>query len=235
MNRQASRGLTLIELLIAITIVMLIGVAAASLVNACLQGYTYATSEKSALLREGMLAMERMTRGVRTSTHVRTYLDTPGDYDILVFSGLVNADGDSYLGNADLFPRVDEDDTSDANNDGSPGIRGMDDDEDGTIDEGASADDDEDGTADEDGRAIIYYQFEPDTNTLWEHFDGSEVWNDVATHVTDFTVTDEPADGTHARRISVSLTLTNQAGENMVFFEYAYPRNEEQRTGKRVL
>ena len=126
--------MTLVELLIAISIVVLIGVAVAAMVSVCLQSYEYVASEKSALLRDGVLAMERMTRGVRTCTYVRAYYGVPGDYDVLVFSGTVNATTTVISVTASSQDRRGR--LGRYEQGWLPGIRGMDDDGDGTIDEG---------------------------------------------------------------------------------------------------
>jgi hypothetical protein len=52
--------------------------------------------------------------------------------------------------------------------------------------------------------------------------------------VTGFTTTYYPADATNHPRISIALTLTADDGKSIQFFEYVYPRNILQKTGKRV-
>ena len=141
--------MTLVELLIAITIMGVIASAATALLSVCLDAHAHG-SAKSALYREGLLAMERMTAGVRNCT----YLNVPNGQNptrgYLVFSGSVNDDDDYYFDDP-LFPRIDEDPYLDRNNDGDHGLKGFDDDGDGSIDEGfGSWDDDEDGFSDED-------------------------------------------------------------------------------------
>lgn len=226
-------GLTLVELLISLSIIAIVVAAATALLNSSLQAYAYATSERSELVREGTTAMERMTQGVMTAPSVRTYWATPGDFDILVFSGVDNADDDYYFDDL-LFPRIDEDDGTDMNADGSPGIKGMDDDGDGLVDESLATDNDEDGLVGEDPPRYIRYLYDPQNMTLWEHLVDSPDWLALSTRVTDFTVVDEPADTVHSRRIFISLTLTTEGGDTVVFSEYVVPRNIEQRTGKRL-
>ena len=90
--------------------------AAAGLLDASLQAHQHGTGRAS-LHREGLLAMSRMTEGVRRCT----FLLVPNAHtvrrDLLVFSGLTNDDKDHYFDDA-LFPRIDEDLSWDMNADG---------------------------------------------------------------------------------------------------------------------
>lgn len=284
------RGLTLLELLVAITIIGLITTAAAALLSTSLQAHLYA-SNKSTLYRDGLIAMERMTSGVKKSTFLLIPNNHAPSRDILAFSGTVNDDNDFYFGDS-LFPRIDEDLDRDMNRDGDPGISGidddgdgspdetgnawdddedgltnedpldgvdndgdgnidedvgwdangdakngiagMDDDGDGSVDEGANdRDDDEDGLTQEDSLNPIVYFLDSGTNTLKET-SPTGTTADLAKNVTAFTVTYEPPDATRDPRISISLTLTGDDGESVTFFEYVYPRNVVQKSGKRV-
>ena len=148
MKHPDEKGVTLIELLLALTIMGTIAAAGSAILSACLtaQGNSNA---RSGLYHEGLIAMERMTGGVRRCT----YLLIPNNHnkvrDILAFSGTYNDDNDYYF-NDPLFPRIDEDPASDMNLDSAPGIALIDDDGDGAIDDGGTGDDDEDGLIDED-------------------------------------------------------------------------------------
>lgn len=150
MIRISEKGLTLIELLIALAIMGLIASAGTALLSASLQAHEHGDA-RSGLYQEGLLAIERMTGGVRACT----FLLIPNAYtpvrDILAFSGSVNDDNDFYFGDP-LFPRIDEDPISELTKDLLPGIGGIDDDGDGVIDEIISSidDDDEDGLDNED-------------------------------------------------------------------------------------
>ena len=148
MRGKENIGLTLIELLIAVSLVGLITVAAALLLDSSLRAHTYA-SENSELVREGTLAMERMTAGVRNSTFVMIPNAHSTTRDFLAFSVAVNDDNDFYFGDT-LFPRADEDPSGQMVADGASGLNNIDDDNDGFIDEGNQLDDDEDGLVDED-------------------------------------------------------------------------------------
>ena len=149
MKLCSERGLTLVELLLAITGMTIISTAATFLLTTTLDVQGLASS-RSELYREGLFAMERMKKGVRNST----YLNVPNGQmltrNYLVFSGSVNDDNDFYFGDP-LFPRIDEDPFLDRNMDSDHGLTGFDDDGDGSTDEGlGNQDDDEDGLVNED-------------------------------------------------------------------------------------
>jgi prepilin-type N-terminal cleavage/methylation domain-containing protein len=95
-------------------------------------------------------------------------IDDAGDGGVDEFSSCCYWDDDEYFGvtDEDAINGVDDDDDgivdedpgSDMNADGCPGVCGVDDDADGNLDEGSSADDDEDGQADEDWyNAVVFY------------------------------------------------------------------------------
>jgi len=150
MSRFDEKGLTLVELLVVIAILGMISIAVTDFMSTVMKihGSGY---KKSALYREGLLAMERMTKGVRSCT----YLLIPNAHtpvrDILAFSGYTNDDNDFYFDDP-LFPRIDEDTSAEMSKDDTPGILGVDDDGDGLIDENPveHGDDDEDGATEED-------------------------------------------------------------------------------------
>ena len=93
--------------------------------------------------------MERMTSGIRASTRVLIPNAHTNNRTVLAFSGTVNNDNDFYFGDS-LFPRIDEDPTSDFDGDTAAGIERYDDDGDNKIDEGPTSDNDEDGASGED-------------------------------------------------------------------------------------
>lgn len=142
MKRSNNKGLTLVEMLISISIMGIITVAASSLLLVCLRAHAYGT-DRTALYREGLFAMERMTVGARNCTFLLIPNARNPVRSILAFSGTVNDDNDFYFDDP-LFPRIDEDTGKDMNNDEAPGIAGVDDDGDGLIDEEDKDDDDED-------------------------------------------------------------------------------------------
>ncbi len=142
------RGLTLVELLLAVTITGIIAGAGTALLSTCLEAQRQG-EDRSRLYQEGLMAMERMTNSVRNTT----YLFIPNGHDptraILAISDMTNDDGDFYFGDP-LFPRIDEDPSAEIVNDAQAGIENMDDDGDGDIDDGAVTDDDEDQADGED-------------------------------------------------------------------------------------
>lgn len=276
------------EMLIALSITGLIAGAAATLLTTSLQANRYGEA-KCMLLREGALAMERMTGRVRRCTHLLVPNAHSATRDKLALSGFVNDDNDFYFDDP-LFPRIDEDVSSDmdedgkngiegldedddsqvdenssflfgadddedgaydedpfdgkdndndgdidedlggdATNDGAPGIRNMDDDGDGQVDEGSIYDDDEDGTLVEKGLIPVVYSFDSGTKTLTESFPDTGESFSLSTHVTDFSVKFRDS-----RIVQIQLELTGYDGEVIEFDEYAYPRNLFQKTGKRV-
>ena len=149
---KSERGLTLLELLISITIISLIAVASVQLVAGSLDAWNY-NRGKEDLMNTARLAMERMVTGVRTTTWVclPLMISDPTDpgyptssyypRDILAVSGMIDNDGDGL---------ADEDPYRDIYDNVKPGLRGIDDNNDGTVDNGVSQDDDEDGTSNED-------------------------------------------------------------------------------------
>jgi type II secretory pathway pseudopilin PulG len=148
MRKKRERGMTLVELLLAITGMAIISAAATYFLSTTLD-IEVQGSTRSKLYREGLSTMEKMKQGVKRCT----YLHIPNSHnptrDILAFSGTINEDNDFYFGDP-LFPRIDEDIEQDSNQDTFAGIGGLDDDGDASIDEGNFTDDDEDGSIDED-------------------------------------------------------------------------------------
>ena len=148
MKRPGEKGITLLELLVAIGIMALIIPAAGGFLSSILQVGNEG-DERSGLYNEGVMTMERLVKHVQTCTYLLIPNAHAPTRDLLAVSGFVNDDGDYYFGDT-LFPRIDEDMAADMNADGCPGIKNIDDDGDGTVDDGGSVDDDEDGSNDED-------------------------------------------------------------------------------------
>ena len=142
------KGMTLFELLVVVMILGLISVAVTAYFSSVINAHA-GGNKRSALYREGLLAMERMTAGARRCT----YLLIPNAHrrvrDILAFSGSINDDNDYFFGDL-LFPKIDEDPRKAMTSDDQAGIISVDDDGDGLTDESKKNDDDEDGTEDED-------------------------------------------------------------------------------------
>lgn len=146
-KRSDKCGLSLIELLMATAIMAALAVASMSLISAALQTQQRGTTMAD-LEREGLMAMSRMTVGLKLATIVAVPNGHNTNRDMLAFSRLFNSDADYYF-NDPLFPRVDED-PHDYFGFGSYGITGLDDDGDGSVDESNFRDEDEDGVFDED-------------------------------------------------------------------------------------
>ena len=291
MRRSGETGMTLVELIISITIMGIIAGGATALLSICLDAHAYG-SNKSALHREGLLAMDRMTAAVRNTTNLLIPNGHNPTRDILAVSALINDDNDFYFDDP-LFPRIDEDVSFDMNDDGDTGIDGFDDDGDGSVDEGfhndsdddedglfdedpldgmdndgdgmidedcggdatddgasgiAGMDDDADGLVDEDSRydddedgslgevglIPVIYRFHSAQNQLKVSIPYLGQSIILSEHATVFKVDYEAQDANHDPRVLVSLTMTGDDGESIVFSEYVYPRNILQKTGKKV-
>ncbi|MDF1590187.1 MAG: type II secretion system protein [Desulfobacterales bacterium] len=150
MRKCGENGLTLMELLITVTILLIIAAVATPLLSSSLDAHRSGIA-RSRLYQEGLLAIERMTAGAKKTTFLTVPNNRKPSRDILAFSRLVNTDGDFYFGawGNPLFPRIDED-THDYFSSGGYGIRGVDEDGDELFDEGQQSDDDEDGLTGED-------------------------------------------------------------------------------------
>lgn len=176
MNRSEQTGLSLIELMIAtlITGVMLAGMY--GVLSHALNAERY-TLQSNDSLQQARFAMQEMVNAVRNSPRLLVPL---GENPVTAWSESVrsllavtldprldrNSDGWADANNDKDFldvnqngnrntgepERIDEDTDNDASNDDMPGIIGIDDDGDGSVDEGISSskDDDEDGVFDED-------------------------------------------------------------------------------------
>jgi prepilin-type N-terminal cleavage/methylation domain-containing protein len=172
------KGLTLLELLITVAIASVLIAAISGVVNTALDA-GQSTHLQNDTLQQARFAMQRMSRAISKSRELRLPL---GENTTTAWSESVpnvlavaldptldrNKDGWADANNDKDFldvnknavrdagepERIDEDWDLDSNNDGAPGIKGIDDNGNGTVDEGNGAmarhDDDEDGSADED-------------------------------------------------------------------------------------
>ena len=149
MKARNEKGLTLLELLISIAILAIVVGSATLFTSTSINTQRQGTA-RSKLYLEGLLAMERMGSGIRRCTYFLIPNAQGPKRDILAFSGKVNEDKDFYF-NDPLFPRIDEDPDHDMNLDDKPGIRGLDDNGNGFVDDGGGKeDDDEDLSKNED-------------------------------------------------------------------------------------
>ena len=121
---------------------------------------------------------------------------------------------------------TDEDPAADMNGDGCPGVCGVDDDADGTIDEGNDDDDDEDGNVDEDWYdPLVFYlgsgvlkmrQPVPWDETGSGGIDGRDyIVADIATNVTRFRV-ERLDNGSGVEIIELTLELTSPSTGEIV-------------------
>jgi len=148
MKLPNAKGLTAVELLLAVTILGLVAVAATTFLSSTLNAHGIG-DRRYELYREGLMIMERLTSSVRMCTFLLIPNAHEATRNILAFSGLVNEDEDHYFDDP-LFPRIDEDPKKQMTDDDSSGVGNIDDDGDGLVDEGDMNDDDEDGLTDED-------------------------------------------------------------------------------------
>lgn len=178
-GQHKQQGITLLELLIAVALGALI-VAGVSAVSRELTQTQAAIQERNRLTEDGRFAMERMVRAVSHSgrlllpladkpasswrEHVReqTVPASPPEGDSTNATAVLAVTLPSYFDlDSDSFPdadndrdgRIDEDTPGDATWDLAPGIRLIDDDGDGSVDEGSFANNDDDetnSTSDED-------------------------------------------------------------------------------------
>jgi len=132
---------------------------------------------------------------------------------------------------------IDEDVPADMNNDAKPGIAGMDDDGDTLVDEDAAGQEGIGDSGDDDEDGLIN---EDNFNETIYTFDSATNRLLAACPYTG----ESSVLSTHAtffeahyeapERIWISLTLTGDDGETISFVEAVYPRNTFQKTGKRV-
>jgi prepilin-type N-terminal cleavage/methylation domain-containing protein len=178
MTKYTQTGLTLLETLIAVAIAGILIAAISGFINTALNA-GQSTHMQNDTLQQARFAMQRMNRAVSKSRQLRIPLGentttawSESVRNVLAVSldptldrdkdGWADANNDkdyldvnkSGIRDAGEPERIDEDFDLDSNSDGKPGIMNIDDDGDGTIDEGSGAmarhDDDEDGNADED-------------------------------------------------------------------------------------
>lgn len=291
------KGLTLLELMIAVSITALIAVALAGFTRSILR----VNSREEGRLQtyyDGFAAMERMTGAVKRATFVLIPNGHEEDRTLLALTGFLNDDGDFYFGDS-LFPRIDEDvdrdsdlndvpgikgvdddgdgwiDTSgdkedddedywgtglknedpldgrdndgddcidedldhDMNKDGLPGIRYMDDNGNGVVDDGkGKEDDDEDGSENEDPFNARWYQWDSNTGVLWEYTQNRKVTDSapLCENVTHFLARYQKSGWSMRTTLIIQMTVTGADGRAHTFDEYVHPRNVEQHFGKRV-
>ncbi len=141
---RSETGLTLVELLTAVTVLGIMGLVLFSITHATLRSSSFAEN-RNEVNEAGRVALDRMVQTIQATTRVLlpfevAALDTSVAHILSVANG-GDDDGDG---------RIDED-SYDVYEDGvGAGLPGVDDDDDGSVDEGSPWDDDEDGVYDED-------------------------------------------------------------------------------------
>ncbi len=164
-------GFTLVEVLLTLVMSALLITGVVTMVNRSIDSGAY-ISRQNQLQAEAHLAMRRMVESVQRAErlfvpqadnpatmviaeNLRSEQVPPSGSGTAVLAisldrfSDVNLDGDIDRDN-DQDGNINEDPPADWNNDQAPGIFGVDDDGDGTVDEGNIADDDEDGSDNED-------------------------------------------------------------------------------------
>jgi prepilin-type N-terminal cleavage/methylation domain-containing protein len=141
---RGETGLTLVELLMAVSILSIIALAFFSVTHATLTSWSYA-GDRDGANDDARVALERMTEAVRSTNWVvlpfRKAAGTASTHRALCVAAGLDADGDG---------RIDEDSYDVFQGGTVAGLPGIDDDQDGIVDEGSRWDDDEDGVVDED-------------------------------------------------------------------------------------
>ena len=158
-RRRVQGGMTLIEMLLALAIAGFLVAGLAGTVGQTLDAWS-ATRARLDVVEQAHFALERMERAVRGSPQLvlplaenpaTAWSESSRDVLALVLDPRLDRDDDGFAdADNDRDGRVDEDPPKDNNNDGKAGIEGIDDDGDGSVDEGDQDDDDEDQSLDED-------------------------------------------------------------------------------------
>ncbi len=171
-NQQ--NGFSLIELLIAVTIAGFLIAGMQGLVGMALDAES-STRAHNDSLQQGRFAMQMMVKSVRMTRRLMiplaenpstVYFESERDVLAVTLDPTLDRDKDGWAdanndkdyldinnnGSRDVGEpeRIDEDLGNDITNDAQAGIIGIDDDADGSVDEGNKPDDDEDGAVDED-------------------------------------------------------------------------------------
>jgi hypothetical protein len=134
---KKNSGLTLLELLMALSMVAIMGGVSARVLAVAIESWDYSRHQGEAV-HNACWALDHIVHRLRSSNRLLLpFRGTAGStYDELAFSAMVDTDGDGL---------IDEDPGADMTGDGVSGILGIDDDRNGAVDEGSVNDDDEDG------------------------------------------------------------------------------------------
>ena len=152
-------GFTLLELLAVLAGGAILIVGLSAVVGRALEAWDV-TREQTELTRQGRFALDRMVAATNGTTRLllpspdngaTVYSESIRDVLAVLLDPTLDRDRDGFMdADNDKDGLVDEDLGDDATNDGAPGIVGVDDDNDSTVDEASPRDDDEDGLSDED-------------------------------------------------------------------------------------
>lgn len=146
---RRQRGMALAELLIAAAIAALVMASLAGVLGSVRQTDAQ-LSERALLQRDARLALARMATMVESTRRLLVPLETtsiPRDVLAVALPPGLDRDGDGFAdADNDHNGTPDDDLPADETRDNAAGIKGIDDDGDGTIDNGGSTDNDEDGT-----------------------------------------------------------------------------------------
>ena len=137
---RVPRGLTLIELLLAMSLLASVVAILSGALSGALHSQTFSSGQDE-LTQTARLAMARIAGHARQANRILIPIKPNTARNILALGGFIDNGG------AGLF---DEDPPGDLTNDGVSGIIGIDDDDDGQVDESWPEDDDEGGFANED-------------------------------------------------------------------------------------
>lgn len=151
MTRRQS-GMALAELLVAAVIAALVMLSLSGVLQGVRQTEAH-LSGRALLQRDARLALARMATMVEGSLRLLVPLETTsGTRDVLAVAlpAHVDRDGNGIAdADNDRNGTPDDDLPADETHDGAAGVKGIDDDGDGSIDNGGSTDNDEDGTVGE--------------------------------------------------------------------------------------
>jgi type II secretory pathway pseudopilin PulG len=161
MNRERSKGLSLVEVLGSVAIGALVIAGLAGIATQTSRARERLTAA-SQLEEQAQFALERMLRAARATDVLlvprperggTAYSEAVRNVLALALDPTLDRDANGFAdADNDRDGRIDEDFDDDMTKDNQDGIVGIDDDGDGSTDEGDSKDDDEDGARDEDER-----------------------------------------------------------------------------------
>lgn len=129
---------------------------------------------------------------------------------------------------------IDEDTGGDVNGDGYAGMRYVDENMNNQTDNTASDNDDEDGSTNEDWLESLVYSYDATNKRILRTVSGGSS-TVVATGIGGFSVTYEGGTATAEPRLKVRVTVNNTGGTTSVLEEYMVVRNLKQRDARRVL